>query len=100
MNPASSGKDSTTGHWEIAGVHLDAPFPTYPSGFPPDVVHEFSRLTGRGDPPEKVIERLRKAEDEEPEGQALADYVVVNDDLETTIQELASIIERERLARS
>jgi phosphopentomutase len=46
--PASAGKDSTTGHWEIAGVHLARPFPTYPDGFPPDVVREFSRRTGRG----------------------------------------------------
>jgi phosphopentomutase len=47
MHPASPGKDSTTGHWEIAGLHLDRPFPTYPNGFPVDVVEEFSRLTGR-----------------------------------------------------
>jgi phosphopentomutase len=48
MQPASAGKDSTTGHWEIAGVHLDKPFPTYPNGFPRNVVDEFARLTGRG----------------------------------------------------
>lgn len=48
MHPASAGKDSTTGHWEIAGVHLEKPFPTYPSGFPTPLVHEFTRLTGRG----------------------------------------------------
>ena len=48
MEPASAGKDSTTGHWEIAGVHLEKPFPTYPRGFPGEVVTEFSRLTGRG----------------------------------------------------
>ena len=48
MQPASAGKDSTTGHWEIAGVHLDRPFPTYPGGFPQDVVDEFARRTGRG----------------------------------------------------
>jgi phosphopentomutase len=48
MAPASAGKDSTAGHWEIAGVHLRRPFPTYPDGFPPDVVDEFSRRTGRG----------------------------------------------------
>ncbi|HEU4879241.1 MAG TPA: phosphopentomutase [Gemmatimonadaceae bacterium] len=48
MEPASAGKDSTTGHWEIAGVHLANPFPTYASGFPKDVVDEFVRLTGRG----------------------------------------------------
>ena len=48
MRPASAGKDSTTGHWEIAGVHLERPFPTYPNGFPPGVIETFSRETGRG----------------------------------------------------
>jgi phosphopentomutase len=48
MRPASAGKDSTTGHWEIAGVHVDVPFPTYPHGFPDEVLREFSRRTGRG----------------------------------------------------
>jgi phosphopentomutase len=47
MEPRSAGKDSTTGHWEIAGVHLAKPFPTYPNGFPRDVVDEFARRTGR-----------------------------------------------------
>ena len=47
MVPKSAGKDSTTGHWEIAGVHLERAFPTYPNGFPDDVVAEFSRLTDR-----------------------------------------------------
>ncbi|MFL5581784.1 MAG: phosphopentomutase [Gemmatimonadaceae bacterium] len=47
MQPASAGKDSTTGHWEIMGVHLAEPFPTYPAGFPREVVDEFARLTGR-----------------------------------------------------
>ncbi|MEO5568099.1 MAG: phosphopentomutase, partial [Gemmatimonadaceae bacterium] len=47
MEPASAGKDSTTGHWEIAGVHLDRPFPTYPNGFPQDIVDEFARRSGR-----------------------------------------------------
>ncbi|MGH7637266.1 MAG: phosphopentomutase [Gemmatimonadaceae bacterium] len=46
--PASAGKDSTTGHWEIAGIQLERPFPTYPDGFPPEVLAEFSRRTGRG----------------------------------------------------
>jgi phosphopentomutase len=48
LTPSSAGKDSTTGHWEIAGVVLDRPFPTYPHGFPPDVVEAFARRTGRG----------------------------------------------------
>jgi phosphopentomutase len=45
--PKSAGKDSTTGHWEIAGLHLARPFPTYPDGFPNDVLSEFARSTGR-----------------------------------------------------
>jgi phosphopentomutase len=47
MVPKSAGKDSTTGHWEIAGVHLAKPFPTYPKGFPSEVVDELARRTGR-----------------------------------------------------
>jgi len=47
MEPRSAGKDSTTGHWEIAGLQLVRPFPTYPNGFPDDVVGEFARATGR-----------------------------------------------------
>ncbi len=48
MRPASAGKDSTAGHWEIAGVHLERPFPTFPNGFPPEVIENFARQTGRG----------------------------------------------------
>jgi phosphopentomutase len=48
MVPRSAGKDSTTGHWEIAGVLLERPFPTYPNGFPPDVIAAFVERTGRG----------------------------------------------------
>jgi phosphopentomutase len=48
MEPASAGKDSTTGHWEICGVVLDRPFATFPHGFPHRLVDEFARRTGRG----------------------------------------------------
>ncbi len=48
MRPASAGKDSIAGHWEIAGVHLDSAFPTFPNGFPREVIEKFSRETGRG----------------------------------------------------
>ena len=48
MRPASAGKDSTAGHWEIAGVHLERPFPTFPNGFPRELVEDFARQTGRG----------------------------------------------------
>ncbi len=46
--PKGAGKDSTTGHWEICGLTLTQAFPTYPRGFPAEVIAEFSRLTGRG----------------------------------------------------
>ncbi len=48
MREASMGKDTTIGHWEIAGVISPNPMPTYPNGFPKEVLDEFSRLTGRG----------------------------------------------------
>ncbi len=47
MRPASAGKDSTAGHWEIAGIHLDRPFPTFPDGFPSEIVDVFAERTGR-----------------------------------------------------
>ena len=45
---ASPGKDTTTGHWEMVGIHLSKPFPLYPRGFPPEVMEEFERRIGRG----------------------------------------------------
>lgn len=45
---ASKGKDTTTGHWEIAGVISEKSFPVYPDGFPKDVLEKFSDATGRG----------------------------------------------------
>ncbi len=47
LQERSMGKDTTIGHWEIAGIVSDSPLPTYPDGFPRDVIDEFSRLTGR-----------------------------------------------------
>lgn len=44
----SRGKDTTTGHWEISGIVSEKPFPTYPNGFPDDVISKFSAATGRG----------------------------------------------------
>src|SRR5512135_3080680 len=44
---ASPGKDTTTGHWEMAGIHLAKPFPVYPHGFPLEVMDEFERRIGR-----------------------------------------------------
>lgn len=44
---ASPGKDTTTGHWEMAGIHLEKPFPLFPHGFPPEIMHEFETRIGR-----------------------------------------------------
>lgn len=48
LEEVSKGKDTITGHWEIAGLQLEYPFPTYPDGFPKEVLEEFEKLTGRG----------------------------------------------------
>ena len=46
MRETSAGKDTTTGHWEIAGLPVTKPFPTYPDGFPPEVISQFEQETG------------------------------------------------------
>jgi phosphopentomutase len=46
LTERSAGKDTITGHWEICGVVLDRPFPTYPDGFPPEVIEPFERAIG------------------------------------------------------
>ena len=48
LKEASKGKDTTIGHWEIAGIQSERPLPTYPEGFPKEVLEEFSKQTGRG----------------------------------------------------
>lgn len=45
---ASPGKDTTTGHWEMAGIHLEKPFPLFPHGFPPEIMQPFEAKIGRG----------------------------------------------------
>ncbi len=47
MREISAGKDTTTGHWEIAGVIRTKPFPTYPNGFPPEIIEAFEQAIGR-----------------------------------------------------
>lgn len=47
MSEISKGKDTTTGHWEIMGIHTETPFHTYPEGFPAPLIREFEKLTGR-----------------------------------------------------
>ena len=48
MTEASGGKDTTIGHWEISGIISPEPMPTYPEGFPAEVLEEFTRRTGYG----------------------------------------------------
>ena len=67
MHPASAGKDTTTGHWELAGVKLDQPFPTYPRGFPTEIIQEFEAAIGRrvlGNYPASGTEIIQKLGDE------------------------------------
>ena len=47
MKEASKGKDTTIGHWEISGIYSGKPLPTYPDGFPSEILDEFSKRTGR-----------------------------------------------------
>jgi phosphopentomutase len=47
MQPMSAGKDTISGHWEIMGIHLPDPFPTYPEGFPDEVIRPFEEQIGR-----------------------------------------------------
>jgi guanylate kinase len=63
---------------------------------PPSRDEQARRLRGRGDPDHQVDQRVRKAEEEEPIGRALADHIVVNDDLDRTVDEMLAIIERHR----
>lgn len=47
LTPTSAGTDSTSGHWELMGLRLDEPFPTYPEGFPPEVIEPYEEAIGR-----------------------------------------------------
>jgi len=48
MQELSSGKDTITGHWEMMGIYLDKPMPTYPDGFPKEIIEQFKKRIGRG----------------------------------------------------
>jgi len=67
---------------------------------PPTREEQRARLQGRGDVEQKVEQRLRKAEDEEPIGKALADFVLINDDLNATIDEMLESINAARAKRA
>ena len=79
---------------QVKAMRPDAPADLRPAAEPRD--EQERRLRGRGDPTTRCGARLRKAEIEEPVGRALADHVVVNDELESTIDEMLAIIEAAR----
>jgi phosphopentomutase len=74
--PRSPGKDSTTGHWEICGVVLEHPFPTYAAGFPGELIAEFARLTGRRVLGNKVASGTEILEELGPEHQKTGSWIV------------------------
>lgn len=78
---------------QVKAVHPDAVLIFV---LPPSRAEQERRLRGRGDPDHKVEQRVRKAEEEEPVGRALADHIVVNDDLARTVDEMLEIIEHHR----
>ena len=67
MAELSAGKDTTNGHWEMMGIKLDKPLPTYPDGFPPEIMDEFERRVGRktlGNKPASGTEIIKELGDE------------------------------------
>lgn len=66
---------------------------------PPSREEQKARLHGRGDADNKVEQRLKKAEEEEPVGKALADFVLINDDLAQTVDDMLDLIAKERVKR-
>lgn len=77
MAELSPGKDSTTGHWELAGIILNEAFPVYPSGFPAEIIREFVRLTGievLGNVPASGTEIIKKFGEEHLRGGKLIVY--------------------------
>ena len=81
------------GAQQVRGIHPDA---IVIFVMPPSREEQERRLRGRGDDPGKVARRLEKAEEEEPIGLALANHVVVNDDLDRAVGELQAIVASHR----
>ncbi|SHK05173.1 phosphopentomutase [Clostridium cavendishii DSM 21758] len=77
LHEASNGKDTVTGHWEMVGIKSEVGFPTYPNGFPADVINKFEELTGRkviGNKPASGTEILDELGKEQMETGALIVY--------------------------
>ncbi|HBZ01575.1 MAG TPA: phosphopentomutase [candidate division Zixibacteria bacterium] len=77
MAQGSAGKDSTVGHWEHFGIITKQPFPTYPNGFPPEIISEFEKRTGRkaiGNKPASGTEIIKELGEEHLKTGALIVY--------------------------
>jgi guanylate kinase len=100
-SPALAGRDvvleiEVNGARQVKALHPDAVLIFV---LPPSSEEQARRLRGRGDPDDKVDQRVRKAEEEEPIGRALADHIVVNDDLGRTVDEMIELIQNHRNRR-
>ncbi len=76
MAPKSSGKDTTSGHWEICGIILPKPMPTYPNGFPAEIIEAFCAATGRGYLGNKVASGIKIIEELGAKHVASGDFIV------------------------
>jgi len=76
LNEASKGKDTTTGHWEIAGITSKQAMPTYPNGFPKEVLDAFTKATGRGALCNKPYSGTQVIHDYGQEHLLTGDYIV------------------------
>lgn len=76
MEEASRGKDTTIGHWEIAGIYSGEPLPTYPLGFPQEILDRFSAVTGRGNLCNKPYSGTKVIEDYGDEHVKTGDLIV------------------------
>ena len=76
LEEISAGKDTTIGHWEIAGIISTSPLPTYPDGFPKEILDEFSRATDRGVLCNKTYSGTEVIEDYGDEHQKSGDLIV------------------------
>jgi phosphopentomutase len=74
--PSSAGKDSTTGHWELCGVVLKKPFPTFPHGFPAGVLADFAGRTGRAVIGNRASSGTTILDELGPEQMATGDWIV------------------------
>lgn len=76
MAEVSAGKDTTTGHWELMGLKVDIPFHTYPDGFPPQLMEQFEKKTGRKVLGNKVASGTAILDELGPQQMVSGDWIV------------------------